>query len=115
MMMRAILAAWAQGAPGQPDIPSLAYWGVAGVLLAFVLWLFVDRDRSYKALLTKMLSDVLPALVASTEELKQSRTHSERMLNLTNDIMAKPNLDPILFNQMTRVLHSVDERLRKEV
>lgn len=98
----------AQQSPA-PDVSPLAYWGVAGILLTFILWLYLDERKEHKALRQKVLDDILPALIANNEQLRDS---SSAVIQV-HQIAGRPNLDPILFNEWVRTMRDVKEVLEE--
>lgn len=82
----------------------LAQYGLAGVLLAFILWLYLDERKEHKALRLKVLGDVIPALVANNEQLRASSDVATRMLGL---------VDQNTLANWTATMNRVDETLRR--
>ena len=80
----------------------LAQYGLAGVLLAFILWLYLDERKEHKALRQKVLGDVIPALVANNEQMRASAEVATRMLGL---------VDQQTLANWTQTMRRVEERL----
>lgn len=87
-----------------PDLNPLAGYGILGVLLSFVLWLFLDERKQHARLREKVLSDFLPALIANTEQMKET---SHALV----DFAARPNVDPVSFAGWQRTLDELRRRL----
>lgn len=80
------------------DVPPLAGYGLLGTLLAFVLWLFMDERKQHKELRAKVLSDVIPALLANNEQMRESSSAVVQV----HQIAARPNLDPVAFAEWSK-------------
>jgi len=97
-----------QAAPAAPDLSPLAYWGVAGLLLSTLLWLliwllFAER-KEHKALQQKVVDDFLPAILAATQ---QQRDTSEALRQLAS----RPNVEPTALADWARTMNRVEDRL----
>lgn len=92
-----LLVLWQYAAETSPvgDVPPLAGYGILGVLLSFVLWLFIDERKQHKELREKVLSDFLPALLANTEQMRETAATTV----MVHQIAARPNLDPVQFSK----------------
>lgn len=99
----------AQQSPGEPSITPLAYWGVAGVLLTFILWLYLDERKEHKALREKVLADIVPALIANNEQLRDSSAAVVQV----HAIAGRPNVDPVTFGEWARTLRDVKALLEQ--
>lgn len=95
-----------------------AQYGLAGLLVAFVLWLFVDERKERRALQAKVLADILPALLANNEELRESTQSTrdaalamERMTTMAHQLASRPNIDPVLFSEWSRTLNDLRRKL----
>lgn len=99
-----------------------AQYGLAGLLVAFVLWLFVDERKERRALQQKVLADILPALLANNEELRESTTATreaalamERMTVMAHQLSSRPNVDPVAFAEWIRTMKELRRRLDREL
>jgi hypothetical protein len=86
--------------------------------VAFVLWLFVDERKERRALQQKVLADILPALLANNEELRESTAATretasamERMMVMAHQLSSRPNLDPVMFAEWVRTLSDLRRKL----
>ena len=106
--MLLLLGLWLQQAPsGGGDFSPYAQWGSAGVLIAFLLWMLVDERKEHRRLRDKVLSDVLPALIANNEQLKDSAAATV----MVHQLLSRPNVDPIAFAEWVRTMHRLEQRL----
>lgn len=101
---------WAQTPTGSPDLAPLAQWGVAGVLLAFILWLYMDERKEHRALREKVLTDVLPALIANNEQMKETAAATI----MIHQLAGRPNVDPVAFSEWLRTMRELRDRLDRE-
>lgn len=101
-------------APSGDWTAPLAQYGLAGLLLGFILWLYMDERKEHKALRDKVLSDFLPALLGNNEQMRDSASAMERMTVMTHQMAARPNLDPVAFAEWTRVMHQLARKLDGE-
>lgn len=101
----------AQAAPATPDLSPLAYWGVAGTLLSFILffmwWMLNDERKSHKALQEKVVQDLLPAVASATEQLRASN-------DLLRQVASRPNVDPRDFEEWRRMVSLIKDRLESD-
>lgn len=100
-----------QATPG-PDLSPLAYWGIAGVLLAFILWLYLDERREHKALRDKFISDVLPALLGASEAVRDSSGAMERMTVVAHQLSGR-GIDPVVMAEWSRTMRDVQRHLEE--
>lgn len=96
------------------DPSSFTQYGIAGALMAFVLYLYLDERKEHKALRQKVLDDVLPALMANNGALlannDQLRDAASAVV-LIHQIAARPNLDPVKFAEWVRTMERTEQAL----
>jgi type II secretory pathway component PulM len=101
----------AQSAPGPPDLSPLAYYGVAGLFLATLLWLLIfllmAERREHKELQKKVLEEFLPAIIAATA---QQREATEAL----REVASRPTLEPTAMAEWVRTMDRLQDRLNAD-
>ena len=94
-----------QTAPTDPS--PFVQWGLAGALVAFLLWLLIDERKDHRRLRDKVLSDFLPALLANSEQMKESAAATV----MVHQLLSRPGLDPSLYADWLHTLRRIERRL----
>ena len=99
----------AQAAPS--DLSPLANYGIAGLLLSILLYFLWsslnDERKTHRALQQKVVQDLLPAILSSTEQLRASN-------ELLRQIASRPNVDPRDFEEWRRMVSLLKDRLESD-
>lgn len=109
-----LLSLWvflqAGGPSGGFDATPFAQWGVAAGLLGFTLWMYLDERKEHRMLRQKVLDDVLPALIANNEQMKESAAATI----MVHQLLSRPNVDPVAFSEWVRTMHRLEQLLDEE-
>lgn len=109
LLVPGVFALLGQSEPGGELPPTIGY-GILGALISFVTWLLLDERKEHKALREKVIADVVPALIANNEALRDSAGAVVQI----HQIASRPNIDPITFAQMSQTLARVERKLDQE-
>lgn len=105
-MWKALIAALI-AADTTPDPSAFAQYGIAGALMLFILWLYIDERKEHKALREKVINDVIPAMLANNQQLQESAA----AVVMIHQIASRPNLDPVAFARWSATLERTAEVL----
>lgn len=96
---------------GNSEINPLAGYGILGVVIAFILWLHIDERKEKRALLNKLIDDVLPAITASTEQMAENASAMRDATATIDKLAARPSIDPHDLGRWQRTMDRVEQRL----